>query len=177
MRTTWELLASFFQIGLFSIGGGYAILPLIQQKVVDEAGWLTGQEFADVVIISQMTPGPLAVNTSTFVGMRLGGIPGAVSATLGCVAAGVVLSLLLYRFISSRRDNAVAEGILSGLKAASVGLIASAGLFILKIAHTGGITAFFLPLSIICFVLLRRFKTNPMALLALTGLAGAVFYG
>lgn len=174
MRSTWDLLISFFQIGLLSIGGGYAVIPLIQQKVVDEAGWLTGREFADVVIISQMTPGPLAVNTSTFVGMRLGGVGGAVAATLGCVCGGVVVSLLLYRFIRSRRENAVMNAVLSGLKAASVGLIASAGLFIVKLAHAGGTTLFFSALFVFSLVLLRLFKTNPMLILAMTGTAGAL---
>lgn len=177
MRTMWDLLASFFQIGLFSIGGGYAVIPLIQQKVVEQAGWLTGREFADVVTISQMTPGPLAVNASTFVGMRLGGIAGAVGATLGCVAGGVVLSLALYRFVMSHRDCAVVDNVLSGLKAASIGLIASAGLFILRLALSGGAMKFSLPLFILCLFMLRRFKTNPMAILAVTGIAGAFFFG
>ena len=80
-----ELLWSFFQIGLFSFGGGYAALPLIQTQVVDLHGWLNMTEFVDIITISQMTPGPIAINASTFVGMRIAGVGGAAVATLGCV--------------------------------------------------------------------------------------------
>ena len=72
-----RLFFAFFQIGLFSIGGGYAIIPMISEQVVQSQHWLSAQEFTDIITISQMTPGPLAVNTSTFVGMRVAGIPGA----------------------------------------------------------------------------------------------------
>ena len=81
----WELLWSFIQIGLFSVGGGYASMPLIQAQVVDKYHWLTLTEFADIITISQMTPGPVAINSATFVGMRIGGIGGALVATLGCI--------------------------------------------------------------------------------------------
>ena len=85
MITFLELFWSFFQIGLFSIGGGYAALPLIQAQVVDQYGWMTMTEFSDIITISQMTPGPIAINAATFVGIRIAGLAGAVVATLGCV--------------------------------------------------------------------------------------------
>ena len=85
-----SLLVSFLQVGLFSIGGGYATLPFIQKQVVDLKGWLTTGELTDMITISQMTPGPLAVNISTFVGVRIAGIGGAVAATAGCT----ILSLI-----------------------------------------------------------------------------------
>lgn len=93
-----RLFSTFFKIGLFSIGGGYAILPMIKEQVVLAKHWLTGQEFTDIITISQMTPGPIAVNTSSFVGIRVAGIPGAVVATVGCVICGFTISILLYRF-------------------------------------------------------------------------------
>lgn len=83
-----QLFLAFFQIGLFSIGGGYAIIPMISDQVVVHQHWLTAQEFTDIITISQMTPGPLAVNTSTFVGMRVAGIAGALCATIGCICMG-----------------------------------------------------------------------------------------
>lgn len=79
-------LLELFKIGLFSIGGGYASLPLIQKEVVDLQQWITMTEFTDIITISQMTPGPIAINTSTFVGTQVGGLLGAVIATLGCVS-------------------------------------------------------------------------------------------
>ena len=79
------LFWSFFQVGLFSFGGGMASLPLIQEQVVDTHAWLTLSEFSDLVTIAEMTPGPLAVNAATFVGIRIAGIPGALLATFGCI--------------------------------------------------------------------------------------------
>ena len=102
MRLLWELFWSFFQIGLFSFGGGYASMPLIQNQVVTIRGWLTLTELADMITISQMTPGPIAINSATFVGTRLAGLPGAIVATLGCVipSSMVVLTLafLYYKY-------------------------------------------------------------------------------
>ena len=80
-----QLFWSFLQIGLFSFGGGYAAMPLIQGQVVTSHGWLTMSEFTDLITISQMTPGPIAVNSATFVGLKIAGIPGAVVATVGCI--------------------------------------------------------------------------------------------
>ena len=85
MNIIFDLFLKFLKIGLLSIGGGYAIIPLIQEQVVNKAGWITEKMFTDIITISQMTPGPLAVNTSTFVGLQIGGIAGAAAATLGCV--------------------------------------------------------------------------------------------
>ena len=86
-----ELFWSFFQIGLFSIGGGYAAMPLIQSQVVDIHPWLTMSQFADIMTIAEMTPGPIAVNSATFVGIQAAGIPGAVIATTGCILPSCVI--------------------------------------------------------------------------------------
>ena len=102
----FELLISFLQIGAFSIGGGYATLPLIQEQIVELHQWLTYKEFTDIITISQMTPGPLAVNGSTFVGLRIGGIPGAIVATFGCVISGILISLSLHRFFQKNFQSA-----------------------------------------------------------------------
>ena len=90
-----ELFWSFFQIGLFSIGGGYAAMPLIQHQVVELHPWLTLEQFSDIITISQMTPGPIAINSATFVGLQLGGLPGALVATAGCVLPSCIIVLTL----------------------------------------------------------------------------------
>lgn len=136
MNTILELLTDFLQIGLFSIGGGYAVIPLIQEHVVDLRGWLSIQEFTDIITISQMTPGPLAVNTSTFVGLQIGGIPGAVAATLGCVFSGFVISLILCRVFDRYKKSEYGLKLLKGLKAASAGLIVSAAMTIIVMAFS-----------------------------------------
>jgi len=132
-----QLLLSFMQIGLFSIGGGYAALPLIQQQVVDLHGWLTLHEFSDVVAISQMTPGPIAINAATFVGTRLGGLLGAIVATAGCVLPSCIIVLILARIYYKYRSLTLLQGILGGLRPAVVALIGSAGVSMIALAFFG----------------------------------------
>lgn len=99
-----ELFWSFFQIGLFSIGGGYAALPMIQQQIVELHGWLTMTSFTDVVTIAEMTPGPIALNAATFVGTQLAGLPGAIIATLGCVTPSCIIVIFLAWLYSKYRE-------------------------------------------------------------------------
>ena len=89
MNVAWKLFIVFLKIGLLSIGGGYAIIPSIQEQIVKNNNWISDKVFTDIITISQMTPGPLAVNTSTFVGLQIGGIAGALAATIGCILCGI----------------------------------------------------------------------------------------
>lgn len=187
MNTIWNLFFTFFKIGTLSIGGGYAIIPLIQEQVVNQAGWISSKMFTDIITISQMTPGPLAVNTSTFVGLQIGGLWGAIAATVGCVLCGVVLSLFLYRFFQNHKNSAYLFEILKGLKSASLGLIISAAATILILAFWGT-SAVQLPsllsmlnwtalvLFFLALLMLRKWKTNPIVILLISGVAGLVFY-
>ena len=97
-----QLFLSFLQVGLFSIGGGYAAMPLIQSQVVNRYAWLTMNEFTDLITIAEMTPGPIAVNSATFVGIRIAGIPGALIATFGCILPSCFivsfLAFIYYRY-------------------------------------------------------------------------------
>ena len=184
MSAVWSLFATFLQIGLLSIGGGYAIIPLIQEQVVERAGWVSEKVFTDIITISQMTPGPLAVNTSTFVGLQIAGVPGAVAATVGCVLCGVALSLALYRFFNRHRESAYVFEVLGGLKAASLGLIVSAAATILLLAFfgTGAPTLEAAPdwaaLTVFAASLfaLRKWKVNPVLLMVVTGGLGVLVY-
>lgn len=105
-----KLFWSFVQIGLFSIGGGYAALPLIQQQVVDIHGWLTMTEFADVITIAEMTPGSISINSATFVGTKIAGMPGAVIATIGCVLPSFVIVLTLAFCYYKYKNLTVVQG-------------------------------------------------------------------
>ena len=109
-----QLFWSFFQIGLFSIGGGYAAMPLIQNQVVDLHHWLTLSEFTDLITISQMTPGPIAINSATFVGIRIGGVGGALVSTLGCILPSLIIVMTLAYFYTKYKNIAVIQGVLSG---------------------------------------------------------------
>lgn len=180
-----QLLVSFFQVGLFGIGGGYATLPLIQEQVVTLHHWLTMKEFTDVITISQMTPGPIAINSATFVGIRVAGIAGAIIATLGCILPSCIIVLVVSHFYFKYKNLSMVQGILGGLRPAVVALIASAGISILLLAlfNTETLT---LPLpatdvkALVIFAvslfILRKWKTDPVYVMAGTAAAGIVVY-
>jgi len=179
----FSLFWSFFQIGLFSFGGGYASLPLIQNQVVELHGWLTLTQFTDLITISQMTPGPIAINASTFVGTRIGGVWGAVAATLGCVLPScLIVSLLAFLYMKYNKLTLV-QGILNGLRPAVVSLIASAGVGILIVALWGenGIAAgsfdyLACALILTALFILRKWRPNPIWVMAGCGVLGGVIY-
>ena len=180
-----ELFWSFFQVGLFSIGGGYAALPLIQNQIVDINGWLTLGEFADVITISQMTPGPIAINAATFVGLRLGGLSGAIIATFGCVTPSLIIVLILAMIYFKYRSLSLMQGILYGLRPAVVALIASAGLSLLILTLWGGkqISFNFGDLNLIAVVIfiaslavLRIKKVDPILVMSGAGILGLIAY-
>jgi len=180
-----ELFWSFFQIGLFSIGGGYAAMPLIQNQVVDVHPWLTMTQFADIMTIAEMTPGPIAINSATFVGIQVAGLPGAVISTLGCVFPSCVivmtLAFIYYRF----RGLNLIQGVLAGLRPAVVAMIASAGISLLIMALYGqrtipvdlvSIDFAALVIFLLGFVILRKWKPSPICIMAGSGIAGVLLY-
>lgn len=178
------LFFAFLKIGFFSIGGGYAIIPLIQEQVVKNYKWLTVQEFTDIITISQMTPGPLAINTSTFVGMRIAGIPGAAIASIGAILTGFAFSIALYRFFQKHSNLESVSNILLGLHSASLGLIASAAGTIILLSLTGSseigefvdLNYIALGLSLASLICLRKLKLNPTFLILVSGVVGLIFY-
>jgi len=173
-----SLFWSFFQIGLFSFGGGMAAIPLISQQIVTIHGWLTMEEFADLVTISQMTPGPIAVNASTFVGLRIGGFFGAVIATAGCILPSCVLVSLLAFLYNKYRNLRYIQGVLGGLRPAIVALIATAGVSLLQLAASGasGVNYPGLVLFAAAFFVLRKWKSDPILVMLGCGVVGGVLY-
>lgn len=180
-----KLFLSFLQIGLFSIGGGYAAMPLIQNQVVEINNWLTMKEFSDLITIAEMTPGPIAINSATFVGNRIGGIAGSLIATLGCIIPSFIIVLSLAYFYQKYRMITVVQGVLDGLRPAVVALIASAGLRILILAFWGENTILWnvnninfiaVILFAISLFVLRKWKANPIFVMIGTGLLGMIIY-
>lgn len=180
--TLFQLFVSFLQVGLFSIGGGYAAMPLIQSQVVERYAWLTMGEFADLVTIAEMTPGPIAINAATFVGIRIAGIGGALAATFGCILPSCVIVSVLARIYYRYRGLPVLQEVLSSLRPAVVALIAAAGLSILgQVAFDG--QAFSLPalcapalvLFATALIVLRRLRWNPILVMALCGAANLAY--
>ena len=132
-----QLFLSFFQIGAFSFGGGYAAMPMIQEQVITLHNWLTMDTFANLVTIAEMTPGPIAVNAATFVGTQVAGPLGAIVATIGCILPSCIFVTLLAFIYGKYKNMALLQGTLSSLRPAVVSMIAKAGLTII-------ISAFFL---------------------------------
>lgn len=180
------LFWSFLQVGLFSFGGGMASLPLVQEQVVDAHAWLTLSEFSDLVTIAEMTPGPLAVNAATFVGIRIAGIPGALIATFGCILPACVLVTLLAWVYKRYKKMTLVQGMLDGLRPAVVALIASACLSILELSVWGttgfspdprSINVVSVVLTAAALVLLRTVKKlSPIAVMVGCGAVGGAVY-
>lgn len=172
-----KLFISFLQIGLFSFGGGYAAMPLIQGQVVTAHGWLSMSEFTDLVTISQMTPGPIAINAATFVGIRVAGFPGALVATIGCILPSCIIVTVLAKLYLKYRDMKMMQGILASLRPAVVAMIASAGISILITAFWGnrgiitlaGTSWLMILIFLACFALLQKCKMNPIWVMLLAG--------
>ena len=181
----YELFWIFVQIGLFSIGGGYAAMPLIQHQVVDLHPWLSMQQFADIMAIAEMTPGPIAINSATFVGIQVAGFPGAVVATIGCVFPSCVIVMTLAYIYYRFRGLSIVQGILAGLRPAVVAMIASAGISLLVMALYGdrAIPADLLRVDLVAlllftasFFVLKKWKPNPIWVMAGCGAAGIILY-
>lgn len=181
----FQLFLSFIQVGLFSVGGGYAAIPLIQYQIVDSLHLMTLAEFTDLITIAEMTPGPISINSATFVGMRLAGVPGAIICTLGCVLPAFCICLILayvyYRF----RNLSGVQTVLGALRPAVVALIASAGMSILLLGlfqadKSSLVLSDFRFVEFGLFVgalfVLRKYKTSAIKIIFSTGVVGTIIY-
>ncbi len=175
--TLFQLFLSFLQIGAFSFGGGYAAMPLIENQVVTLHGWLSIEQFTDLITISQMTPGPIAINSATFVGLKICGVPGAIVATLGCILPScIIVAILAYAYVRFRKVN-VMQQVLVTLRPAVVAMIGGAGLSILISAFWGVKGRISLAstrideviIFIIAFYFIQRKKVNPILVMVLAG--------
>ena len=173
-----QLFLSFLQIGLFSFGGGYAAMPLIQEQIVDTHGWLSMSEFTDLITISQMTPGPIAINSATFVGIKIAGLAGAAVATAGCILPSCVIVTLLAKIYLKYRNVKTFKSVLDSLRPAVVAMIAAAGVSILTSAFWKNADKIILAetdwsmalIFLICLILLKKAKWNPILVMLLAGL-------
>lgn len=176
-----RLFFSFIQIGLFSVGGGYAALPLIKEQVVIKHMWLSAKEFYDIVTIAEMTPGPMAINAATFVGIKIAGIPGALLATFATVLPSMIIVTSLAVILSYKRGSAVKliEKVLYGLRPAVIALITSAAISLMEVAMLQGDRFHFyeMGLFILGLYLLRNKKITPIKLLLLSGAGALLFSG
>lgn len=185
-----KAFGTFFKIGLFTIGGGYAMLSMIQGEVVTNHQWISSSEFTDIVAISQMTPGPIGINSATYVGYtaainagytHLWGILGSITATFAVVLPSFILMIAISKFFLKYQKHPMVEAVFRGLRPAVVGLLAAA-LVLMTAENFGSIQTdkyqFIVSVCIFlaAFIGTRKFKVSPILMIVLCGLAEFLFY-
>jgi len=170
-----QLFITYFKIGLFGFGGGYAMLSLIQDEVVNKHEWLSLQEFTDIVAISQMTPGPIGINSATYIGYTAtGSVWGSIIATLAVCLPSFIIVLSIAHAYRKFRSNKYVDNAFKGLRPATVGLIAAAALLLMNSENFIDYTSIII--FAIAFVLTMFFKLNPILMIVLAAGAGLIIY-
>lgn len=186
-----KLFATFFQIGLFGFGGGYAMLSMIQSEVVYHYGWMTTGQFTDIVAISQMTPGPIGINSATYVGYTSlmndtlqpwQGVVGSLMASLAVIVPSFILMLLISRFMMKYKEHPIVQDVFKGLRPAVVGLLASAALMLLTRENFSTPSEcpwqFWCSIGLFLFAFFaqRTYKMNPILIIILCAVAGIILF-
>lgn len=180
-----KLFFAFIQVGMFSVGGGYAAIPLIQEQIVDIYGLMTLSEFSDLITVAEMTPGPISINSATFVGMRIAGIPGVLLCTFGCILPSFCICLTLAHFYYKYRSVSGVQIVLGAMRPAVVALIASAGASILMLGLfqaelpdivLSDIRWIELGIFAVSLFILRKYKTSAIAIILGSGVVGTILY-
>lgn len=173
MKLLLQLFISFFKIGAFSFGGGYAMLPLIEDEIIKVHGWLRTSEFVDILAIAEMTPGPIAVNSATFLGYKVAGIPGSIVATLAVVIPSFIVMSLIFYFVDKFKKSPYVDWIFTGIRPVVLGLIASAAVTVGKNAFVD-IKSILIALGLFYGVSIKNL--NPIIGIILCGLLGVILY-
>lgn len=174
VKTLVLLFWSFLKIGAFSFGGGYAMLPLIEREIVNNRAWINIQEFSDIIGISQMTPGPIAINSATFVGYKIAGVWGSVSATLGVVTVSFILVFIASHYLIKFKESKIMKSALLGMRPALIGLIVSAFLSLSKGVYHDMKSII---IAIIILALLLWDKIHPIIVIIISAILGIIFFG
>ncbi|MBQ6562058.1 MAG: chromate transporter [Paludibacteraceae bacterium] len=169
-----KLFWSFFKIGLFGFGGGYGMISMIQFDVVDKNGWMTNSEFADILALSQMTPGPISINCATYIGYNQGGIIGAIFTTFALCLPTILLMAIVITWLFKNKENHYVKALLSSLNPIVVGLIFSAGVLMMNKENFVGFESVIV--CAIVFVATFFFKVNPIYLIIMSGIFGYFYY-
>ena len=175
-----QLLWVFVKIGVLGFGGGYAMLSLIQHEVVDHYAWMSTTEFADMVAISQMTPGPISINLATYVGYTTAGFGGSLLASFALCLPSIIMVYFILKLFMSKKNNALMDNTLKALKPAIAGLIFAAGLNMMNVQNFGilGDLQSYVSIGIcaVAFAASYFFKANPILLIVLSGVVGFWVY-
>lgn len=173
-----QLFISYLKIGFFGFGGGYAMLSLIQNEIVEQQGWITVSQFADIVAVSQMTPGPIAINSATYIGYTVAGFWGSVVATFAVCLPALTIMLMLTKFFLKLKNNHYVHGVISSMKPVVIGMIVAAALMLIFPKESAD-KSFIDNWSWILFLVTLYAsykKVNPILLIVLSGIAGVVIY-
>jgi len=168
-----KMFTTFFKIGAFTIGGGHAMLPLIQDEIVENKKWMGNDEFLDAIAIAQASPGAVAINTSIFIGYKLKGILGSLVCTLGVVLPSFSMILIISMFLYKYRNNNIVEKAFLGIKPAVVALISSAVYKLIKASKIKGKLLLIPLISLLAIILIG---ISPIAIIILGGLGGVVYF-
>lgn len=185
-----QLFYSFFKIGLFGFGGGYAMISLIQGEVVSKHHWMSAGQFTDIVAISQMTPGPIGINSATYVGYtalvnagygHAWGVLGSATATAAVVFPSFVLMLLISKYFMKYKNHPLVEDVFSGLRPMVVGLLAAAALLLFTPDNFGTLNEpwqFYISIFLFAFAFIATlvYRINPIKVICLCGLAGLLLF-
>lgn len=174
MKKLLEIFTMFFKIGMFTIGGGYAMLPIIQKEVVDKKSWMNEEEFLDAISLTNSLPGPLATNAATFIGYRVSKVKGAVTAVIGAVLPSIIIILLIASFFKNAADYPIVQNIFNAIRPAIVALILYS---VIKLAGTAKITKNLNWLvALIAFSAITFFNIHPIIVIICAALYGLVLY-
>ena len=172
LKQLWKLYVAFFKIGLFTFGGGYAMLPMIEKEVVEKHKWATLEEIMDYFAIGQCTPGVIAVNTATFIGHKHKGILGGIVATLGVVTPSVIIISLIATVLSSIYHNPIVKSAFQGIGVAVCAILVQA---VLKIGKSGIVDKFTCLVAVIAFLLSALWDISTIVIIVAAGAAGVVY--
>jgi chromate transporter len=172
MKKYLEMFISFFKIGAFTIGGGYAMVPLIEAEVVDKKNWIKKEEFLDMLAIAQSSPGPIAINTAVFVGYKTGGALGVLATTLGSILPSFIIILVIASFFTEIKDNLIVERMFKGIRPAVVALIAAP---VIRFGKDANINKKTIIIPIITAILVAFFNVTAIFIIIAAALGGNLY--
>ncbi|WP_055666058.1 chromate transporter [Desnuesiella massiliensis] len=172
MNKLIDMFLVFFKIGAFTIGGGYAMVPLIEKEVVDKKQWVEKEEFVDMLALAQSSPGPIAVNTAVFVGYKVGGVPGLIFTTLGSVLPSFIIILIIASFFVGIQDSPVVERIFKGIRPAVVALIAAP---VIRMGKSAKINKYTIIIPILIAVVVGVLKVTAIYIIILAAIGGNIY--
>lgn len=173
MNALFQLFISFFKIGAFSFGGGYAMLPLIEEEVIHTHKWITSAEYIDILAIAEMTPGPIAINSATFLGYRVYGVLGSMVATLGVILPSFIVMSIIFISMYRFKNSPYVDWVFKGIRPVVIGLIGAAAV---SVGRTSLVDVKGILIAIALFYFVTFKKLNPILAIVISGVVGIILY-